>query len=330
MPPVPKFDIAVIGAGTAGLSAAVVAASRGLSVCVCERESAPLAPPGETLHPGCGVIFEQLGITRTIDHAATARHLGISVTDDNGVRHEPYGEDARGQWRGYQLPRDSLHQILLARALDLGAEVQMETLVHNLDTDGVEQMRLDTSEGPVSCRWLLDGTGTWGWSARKDFTSYAEESPRLTARYGYEQISKSAPPVDWPSFQMTPMGWFWQANLGNGQVAWVDLHIGNDISAVFAGSSVKAADMTWRIARQPARGRVFRIGDAALRLDPAAGRGVLRATMSAIMAVHTLSAVDEGATDRSTAEKAYNEWIRQWFATDCEELTKLYGSRFLF
>ncbi|MEM6900473.1 MAG: hypothetical protein AAF583_11950 [Pseudomonadota bacterium] len=126
------------------------------------------------------------------------------------------------------------------------------------------------------------------------------------------------------------MGWSWRANLGNGQVAWVDLKITSDTSgSIYTGASVKAADVTWCIASQPARARIFRIGDAALRLDPAAGRGVLRATMSAIMAVHTLSSVDAGEINRSTAEQAYNEWIRQWFAADCDELAKLYGKRFL-
>ncbi|MEM6900474.1 MAG: FAD-dependent oxidoreductase [Pseudomonadota bacterium] len=163
----PRFDIAVIGAGTAGLTAAVAAARRGLSVCVFERKSAPLAQPGETLHPGCGVIFEQLGITRAVDGAATARHLGIHVTDDDGARYEPYGENTRGPWRGYQLPRDCLHRILLARAQDLGAEIRMGAFVRSLDRDGGEEMRLDTLDGPVTCRWLLDGTGPQGMEFQK-------------------------------------------------------------------------------------------------------------------------------------------------------------------
>ena len=87
----------------------------------------------------------------------------------------------------------------------------------------------------------------------------------------------------------------------------------------------QTADATWKVSREPAQENAFRIGDSALRMDPSSGRGVMRAMMTAIMAVHLIKSVEDGKTDRGTAAKVYAGWITAWFDSDVQELSRILG-----
>ncbi len=98
--PPPKADVAVVGAGTAGLAFALAAARAGLSVVICEKQPAPPAPVrGEIIQPNGLMALEALGALEAVrarPHAEVLRYHfrrighGALVTfdySDLSVRH---------------------------------------------------------------------------------------------------------------------------------------------------------------------------------------------------------------------------------------------------
>jgi 2-polyprenyl-6-methoxyphenol hydroxylase-like FAD-dependent oxidoreductase len=118
------LDLLIVGAGPAGCAAAIAARRAGLRVAILETSARPLPTPGETLHPDTEPIFERLGVRQAVLAARFHRHRGVWIEWNAPRCFEAYGEDASGPWLGFQADRQKLNEILLAAALDLGAELQ--------------------------------------------------------------------------------------------------------------------------------------------------------------------------------------------------------------
>ncbi|GAA5653565.1 FAD-dependent oxidoreductase [Geodermatophilus obscurus] len=106
-------DLVVVGGGPAGTAAAICAAQAGLRVTLLERAVFPRPRPGETLHPGVGVVLSRLGVGDAVEAASPIRPEGQVVAWGSAPRHVHYGRDQRGVWRAFQVRRDVLDVILL-------------------------------------------------------------------------------------------------------------------------------------------------------------------------------------------------------------------------
>ena len=313
--------VVIVGAGPAGLAAAIAAAQSGLQVDVFERNDSLVDKPGETLHPGIEPIFETLGI-RALANAKTAlRFPGILLhTADGECIAQPFGKDADGPWYGYQFLRRELLKVLWKRAVALGAKVHFLRKAERIvvrQNGFADAVRI--SGEWVSCDWLLDASGAVDWLSRCEGNKLTAHSPPLIARYGY---SPSHPTGNWPSRKMNGKGWNWHAPLGDGRSAWVDLHIRGQRTALRAEG--RGADATWRLAKHPTAPNCLRIGDAACRLDPAAGRGVLRALMSGLAAAQSIKTAGGERLNADRASREFGDWIARWFYSDAQELRRLY------
>src|SRR5436309_1351922 len=123
-------DLIVVGGGPAGAAAGIWALTRGLSVTLLERSAVPRARPGETLHPGVEPIFRQLGVREAVEAVSPLRPDGQITAWGGAVEYVPYGSDARGSWRAFQVMRADLEQILLARFESLrGALIRPAAMV---------------------------------------------------------------------------------------------------------------------------------------------------------------------------------------------------------
>ncbi|MCD6031942.1 MAG: putative dependent oxidoreductase, partial [Thermomicrobiales bacterium] len=69
----------VVGGGPAGTAAAIWAALAGLRVRLFEKSVYPRHRPGETLHPGLGTLFRQLGVEARVSAASALRPEAIEV-----------------------------------------------------------------------------------------------------------------------------------------------------------------------------------------------------------------------------------------------------------
>lgn len=308
------YDAIVVGAGPAGLSAAVRLAEIGRSVTVFERAERLSNGPGETLHPGAEVIINQLGIGDRIRSTACLRPSGIIVERDGVSDYVPYGRD----WKGFQIRRYHLNAALADRLDALGGRIQYATPAIALFTAD-KLVHIQTVTGTTAGRWLFDASGVSGWLDRRRKKRMMLASPRRWLRYGYRPTTTEE--TSDPILRMNNNGWSWTAPLGDGESAWVELSNTKWLDP--PSPSSLGADGTWRIAITPAEPNIFRVGDAACRLDPGNSHGVLRAMMSAIMATDLAIRSENGAIDVSLAAHAYNQWISRWFSYDAAMLRSM-------
>lgn len=308
------YDAIIVGGGPAGLSAAIQFAAKGRSVMVIERRSTTPDGPGETLHPGIEPIFGKLGVKEAMLARATMRHDAIVIDRGGDLETVPYGRD----WRGFQLRRRALNQGLRERFEQFGGDYRNGVQALELTSSDGDH-RLQTKDGIIQGRWLLDASGMAGWLDRRLGSSLDAASIPIHLRYGYRATKEDDGAS--PRLLLKNKSWSWQAPLGDGETAWVDCSAGR--SFFEHTSDFRGADGTWRLSRTPAGTSSFRIGDAACRLDPSNGHGVLRAMMSGMMAAHLAVRVDDGRVAGHEAAAIYNGWIRHWFTADANHLRDL-------
>lgn len=120
-------DVCVVGAGPAGLSCAIAAASRGLHVRILD--AAPCGPIdkacGEGLLPDALRCLDQLGVRIEVAHPL------------EGIRFHAAGKTAKASFRdasGLGVRRTELHRALLHRAAQHGIQVEWATPLRQLYT----------------------------------------------------------------------------------------------------------------------------------------------------------------------------------------------------
>jgi flavin-dependent dehydrogenase len=157
------YDVAIIGGGPAGSTAACLLAKAGRRVVVLEREKFPRFHIGESLLPYSMPVFDRLGVRAELDRtcqpktgaelltACGSRRIVFQFRDGYHLAHH----------RSYQAERSSFDKLLLDNAARNGAEVREETSVAGADFDaeGVT-VRLGGDGAPsIRARYLIDASG---------------------------------------------------------------------------------------------------------------------------------------------------------------------------
>jgi flavin-dependent dehydrogenase len=326
-------EVAIIGGGPAGTAAAIACAQQGLRVWLFERATLTGDRVGEALHPGVEPVLRQLGVAASLPLVTGARHEGIWVDWGGRRRFEPYGHDADGPWRGFQVVRAAFDALLLDRARELGVAVMLPCAVTGLCREGGRVAGIDTASGPVRATVTIDATGRTGWLSRKLAIASIAPWPRLFARYGYRQ--GDCPTRDTaPSLVGRADGWQWTALVRPGVYQWLRVTQGigrgaadevpSELAMLAPLGPVRGADVTWRIGESVAGPGWFSVGDAAALLDPAASRGVLKALLSGLGAGHLIAATLRGRLAPDEAARTYDAWLRRWFAEDAARLATFY------
>ena len=154
------YDVAIIGGGPAGSTAAILLAQKGRRVIVVEREKFPRFHIGESLLPYSLTAFDRLGIRAQLDAGAMQKHGGEIATACGQRAVKFYFKDGfrLRHHNAYQVERSEFDKMLLDRARETGAEVREETAVEALtcDADGVT---LQTKGGAIRARYLIDASG---------------------------------------------------------------------------------------------------------------------------------------------------------------------------
>lgn len=159
------YDVAIIGGGPAGSTAASLLARAGRRVIVLEREKFPRFHIGESLLPYSMPILERLGIREKLDQNFLTKH-GAELVTACGSRKIQFFFD-RGfrlqHTTSYQVERAEFDKLLLDHAAGEGAEVREETAVEQLqfaDESVTLQIREKGGEpGEVRARYLIDASG---------------------------------------------------------------------------------------------------------------------------------------------------------------------------
>ncbi len=160
------YDVAIIGGGPAGSTAATLLARAGRRVVVCEREKFPRFHIGESLLPVSMKVFTRLGVHEKFERAGFPRKYGGEMTSacsEEGVKF--YFKDGyRSQTDySYQVPRAEFDKVLLDHARENGAEVREETVVRRVEffPDFVE-LHLEEKSGAaekIAARYVIDASG---------------------------------------------------------------------------------------------------------------------------------------------------------------------------
>jgi geranylgeranyl reductase family protein len=311
-----RFDVAVVGAGPAGASAARQLAARGARVVLLERERLPRYKTC-----GGGVVLRAArnadlppGVPR-----GRALHTAELHFHDADLHFSVRREGAI-LWATM---RSDLDAGLCAAAARAGAEVRDACNVTSLETerDGV---RLHTSNGFVSARFVVAADGAASRTAR---------------RAGWRPVDRGVPAIEvelpgdsraWQryahaarfDFGTVPSGYAWvfpkrsHLSIGilrtqRGKVTLrrlleryaSRLHIPLDAQAEWHGALIPLAP------RRPlSRGRVLLCGDAAGLVDPVTCEGISHALRSGALVAQAITDAGDRAAD---AGKRYHAALRR-------------------
>jgi flavin-dependent dehydrogenase len=244
----------------------------------------------------------------------------------------PFGRDEMGPWRGFQAPRVDLDGLLIRRAREVGARVLRPCSARGVLVEHGTLVGVQTSLGVVRARTTIDASGAQGWLARCLGLSLLRRSRPLVARYGYGR--GTCPRLDHaPEITSDEDGWTWSARVRPMVYAWTRLDVrprrrpGSwvppDLCRLRPLGRPRGADVTWRVAAEPAGPGYLLAGDAAAVLDPASSHGVLKALMSGVAAAHA-AASEHASTDRGGASARYAAWLCGWFENDAQNLARHY------
>jgi flavin-dependent dehydrogenase len=171
------YDVAIIGGGPAGSTAATLLARAGRRVIVFEREKFPRFHIGESLLPFSMKAFTRMQLHEKFLRAGFLKKFGgeiFGACSEKGTKF--YFKDGfRSQTdHAYQVTRGDFDKVLLDHAAESGAEVHEETSVAQVTfaDDGVKlfwkttrpvevgAQRADpTTSGHIHARYVIDASG---------------------------------------------------------------------------------------------------------------------------------------------------------------------------
>jgi FADH2-dependent halogenase len=335
------YDVAIIGGGPAGSTAATLLAKAGRRVIVLEREKFPRFHIGESLLPFSTQAFDRLGVREKLDRTFLPKFGGeiVAACGTKGVKF--YFKDGfrTRRDRAYQVTRSEFDKLLLEHSRENGAEVREETEVKKIafDEDRVK-IDIETSDGArsiIESRYLLDCSGrqtTLGnfFKLKKSY----DHLQKFSVFAHYENVDR-AEGIDGTLIRMVRGldRWFWMIPLTPTRMsigvvmdtttyramklpgeAALEKCIGEQpmvlermtraerVSPVYS-----AGDYSYRNARLFGD-RWLLAGDAAGFIDPVFSSGVFLAIMSAEKAA---DALDEILNDESKKRRLFKDYSRR-------------------
>jgi flavin-dependent dehydrogenase len=210
------YDVAIIGGGPAGSTAACLLAKAGRRVVVLEREKFPRFHIGESLLPYSMPVFDRMGLRETLDRTSQPKH-GAEIITSCGTRHLRF--HFRTGFRlqhhqSYQVERSVFDKQLLDNAAAQGAEVREETSVAGVDFDeeGVTVRLSAPDAAPIRARYVIDASGRQTVIGQQQRLKYNYPDLNKFAVYAHYDHVQREPGVD--GCTLTRMirsrdRWFW-------------------------------------------------------------------------------------------------------------------------
>jgi FADH2-dependent halogenase len=213
------FDVAVIGGGPGGSSAATALARRGRTVLLLERDRFPRFHIGESQLPWSNEVFRALGVHDAIAEAGFVKKWGASFRTVDGVR-EQYADFQFAVEtptpQTFQVPRATFDEVLLRHSERSGVKVLEEhrALDAAFETDGVVLRFVgpDGTKQAVRVGFVVDASGRTGFLTkmlgRHEFDPVLRN---IAVHAQYEGIPRleGRRAGDIRMFTRADMGWIW-------------------------------------------------------------------------------------------------------------------------
>lgn len=330
------YDLAVIGGGPAGSTAAALARKRNLRVAVFEKERFPRFHIGESLLPNGNAILRESGAWPKVEQAGFIRKNGayFFLYEGDAQKEVIFSQGmVRGLDYTYQVDRAKFDQLLLDHAETLGADIFRETKVTAVKnhTAGLElTARSAAGERVINARWLLDATGRENVfsSELKRELDPASLARRVAIYSHFRGVWRAAGyAAGHTTVVRLPEGWFWLIPISEeitsvGLVTTVESLRDRSAppaeqfhAAVSSSSRLRelmkgaTATMPFHVTtdysyfrRRLAAERTLLIGDAAGFFDPIFSSGVYVALRSAQRAVELVARAHAADRPLSSAE----------------------------
>lgn len=341
------YDVAIIGGGPAGSTAATYLAKAGKRVLILEKEHFPRFHIGESLLPYNMPIFEEMGVLPALQTANFMPKKGGRFSLARG-EHENAITFAEGTFTeepiAMQVERSIFDKILLDHARDCGAEVREGWTVESYEistdnkSEGVTITASSEHQETFHASFLLDASGLVNFTANREKLRQYYPHLQKIAIYGhFTGVDFSQREQQKTETHIACFGdsWFWiipfserkvsiglvldrsavkESNLTTEQIFQQALKSSPGLSQMMANSArVGALHVTSDYSYSNDKlvsPRLMRIGDAVGFLDPVFSSGVYLACVSARDASQAvIDALDSGQVMTSSM-KAYEKQTR--------------------
>ncbi len=215
-------DVAVIGGGPAGSTAAILLAKRGFNVIALEKTHHPRFHIGESLLPMNLPIFERLGVLDKV-RALGVFKPGADFEADNERGYNTYKFDraiGNSPPHAYQVWRQDFDKMLFDHARECGADTREGHEVDKVEQLGARETRLDvrTAYGrnyAIQARYVVDASGRDAFLSAKKKLRRKNGEHQSAAIFGHyrgamRRVGEDAGNISIYSFEH---GWMWMIPL---------------------------------------------------------------------------------------------------------------------
>jgi flavin-dependent dehydrogenase len=220
-----QCDVAVIGGGPAGSTAATLLARRGYRVIALEKDHHPRFHIGESLLPMNLPVFERLGVLEKV-RALGVFKPGADFEADNERGYNTYRfERAIGDspTHAYQVWRQDFDQMLFEHARGSGADGREGHQVVRFEQFGPRASRLEvrTDTGTtyqLQARYVVDASGRDAFLSSKKKLRRKNPHHQSAAIFGHFRGAQTRPGEDAGNISIYSFehGWMWMIPLPSG------------------------------------------------------------------------------------------------------------------
>jgi flavin-dependent dehydrogenase len=288
--PSTQSDVAIVGAGPAGLSCAIAAANQGLQVDLIDAMQPGIDKAcGEGLMPDSLAALATLGfdLNQDLRQIETAPLRGIRFLNDQAPStHTTTTEAAFPEGPGRGIRRTILHQLLLNRAAALGVRFHWENSVQNITPAGDSNL-IHTNRQALRARYLI---GADGHQSRIAKWAGLEKSSTHSRRIGLRQHYAVTPWTDFVEVYWSDHGQAYVTPISSSEVCVAFISnaklpssaealkyfpaLAHHLASAQPNGTPRGSITLGRTLRRVATGNIALIGDASGSVDAVTGEGM--------------------------------------------------------